>query len=690
MIHKIIIKRIYEINIILILIVSSLLINEDFAFSVNKAVTFSTSEQEPYIGSKLENNGYAASIVSEAYRRMGYKVKFEIYPFVRAKFLAENGKVDGLIPSNCDKTSEKNFSFSDPFPGNKLVILKKKSFKIDVNINPNSLKETLKKLNKYSFGVIRGTSISPEFDSANFINKQESVNEIQLIDKLMHDRIDFAVLDKFTVADLIAKERPNYIGKIDVLKPEIAKNPFHIAFSKKNPGYKKLQIDFNRGLKLIANDGTLEKIMQDFGFFTNKKSKDGKIKITIGAVSNYQMLLMKELSKEYEKQNPHVELEWRIMDEVTFRQRILSDFLIGDGQFDAFTIGIFESSLWPKAGWLVPITNLPASYKIDDMLKTIRSALTYKNKLYALPFYGESSITFYRKDLFQKAGLTMPNNPTYNDILKFLPHLHDAKNGVYGVCFRGALGWGANVAPFNTMLNSAGGRWFDEKWNPTIDTPEWQRAVQLYKDLITKYGPPDPWKYSFNEAFDLFENGKCAIWIEATSQAERVANPKTSKVYKDVGYVNAPYDVTPKGSYWLWIWSLAMPVSSKYQAEAVKFITWATSPEYNELVVKTNGWLSVSPGTRTSTYKNKEYLKVAPFAPITLQTIESANQYEQTLKPVPYGGIQLIYIPEFPALATKWSELLIDIISNKITIDKALKEEQSFAVEVMKASGYIK
>lgn len=249
---------------------------------------------------------------------------------------------------------------------------------------------------------------------------------------------------------------------------------------------------------------------------------------------------------------------------------------------------------------------------------------------------------------------------------------------------------GGKCRSFNTILNSVGGRWFDEKWNPTIDTPEWRKAMQMFKDMLTKYGPPEPWKYSFNEAFDLFQKGKCAIWIEATSQAERVANPKTSKVYNQVGYVNAPYDVTPKGSHWLWIWSLAVPVSSKYQNQAIKFITWATSPEYIDLVTKTNGWLSVSPGTRTSTYKNEKYLEVAPFAKITLQSIETANQYDQTLKPTPYGGIQLIFIPEFPALATKLSKLLVDLITDKITIDKALKEQQSYATEVMRASGYIK
>lgn len=97
----------------------------------------------------------------------------------------------------------------------------------------------------------------------------------------MHDGVNFIITDKFTAADIIVKQRPNYIGKIDVIKPSIISHPFHIAFSKKSENYKKIQSDFNQGLKMISDDGTLTKILNTHGIFTSKASKNGKTKLPL-------------------------------------------------------------------------------------------------------------------------------------------------------------------------------------------------------------------------------------------------------------------------------------------------------------------------------------------------------------------------------------------------------------------------
>lgn len=483
----------------------------------------------------------------------------------------------------------------------------------------------------------------------------------------MHDRVDFAVIDKFTAADIIVKQRPNYIGKIEVIRPALAIHPFHIAFSKKIGEYKKIQTDFNRGLKLITDDGLLEKILNAHGMFTPIKAAQGKTKVTIGTVENNDMLVMQRLSKEFEKQNPKIEIEWRVMEENTLRQRLLSDFLIEDGQFDILTIGVYETPLWAKNNWLVPImgNKLPKSYKIDDVFKSVQNALSYKGKLYALPFYAESTMTFYRKDLFENAKLKMPINPTINDFFKFAKAIHRPDKKIYAICLRGLPGWGANTAIFHMILNTVGGRWFDMQWNTTIDTPEWRKAMQIYKDFLLKYGPPKPWELNYHENLGLFQKGNCGMWVDATVFASAVLDPRSSSVYKNVGFANAPIDVTPKGSHWLWVWSLAIPVSSKVKGEALKFITWATSPEYINLVAKTNGWLNIPPGTRISTYKNENYKKVAPFADFVLRAMETANPSEPTLLPVPYKGLPVIEIAEFPALGLKIGSLLGEVLSEK-------------------------
>ena len=96
------------------------------------------------------------------------------------------------------------------------------------------------------------------------------------------------------------------------------------------------------------------------------------------------------------------------------RQRVTTDIATKGGQFDVLTIGTYEVPIWAKQGWLVPLDNLGADYDVDDLLPPIRAGLTYEGKLYAAPFYGESSMIMYRKDLFEKAGITMPDSPTWD------------------------------------------------------------------------------------------------------------------------------------------------------------------------------------------------------------------------------------------------------------------------------------
>ena len=90
----------------------------------------------------------------------------------------------------------------------------------------------------------------------------------------------------------------------------------------------------------------------------------------------------------------------------------------------------------------------------------MKAGLTVDGKLYAVPFYAESSFTMYRKDLFEKAGLTMPEHPTYEQIKQFADKLTDKSSGVYGICLRGKPGWGENMAFLGTLVNTNGGEWF--------------------------------------------------------------------------------------------------------------------------------------------------------------------------------------------------------------------------------------
>jgi sorbitol/mannitol transport system substrate-binding protein len=422
--------------------------------------------------------------------------------------------------------------------------------------------------------------------------------------------------------------------------------------------------------------------------------------ITIGTVNNPDMVTMQKLTPEFEKAYPDIKLKWSVLPENELRQRVTADVATGAASFDVATVGTYEVPIWAKNGWLNDMDSLFAanqdilsSYGLDDLLKPVKLGLSYNSKLYALPFYAESSMTYYRKDVFAKAKLTMPVKPTWAQIESFAKKIHNPKAGFYGICLRGLPGWGENMAVFATVVNTFGGRWFDPQWNATVDSKAWHDAMTFYVNLIKRYGPPGVTSNGFTENLTLMSQGKCGMWIDATVAAGFLSDPKQSKITKTVGFANAPTGPgTPRGSNWLWSWSLAIPKTSPSATEAFKFITWATSKEYIALVAKTNGtWASVPPGTRTSTYNNPSYKSAAgAFAPIVLDSINRADPTKSTKDPVPYVGVQFVGIPEFQALGTQVGQYLAGVMAGQYTVDQALKLAQAAAQKVAVDGGYKK
>ena len=154
--------------------------------------------------------------------------------------------------------------------------------------------------------------------------------------------------------------------------------------------------------------------------------------------------------------------------------------------------------------------------------------------------------------------------------------------------------------------------------------------------------------------------------------------------------MQAPPAVTPKGSNWLWSWNLAVPASSKHPEEAQKFITWATSKDYINLIAKADGWHAVPTGTRKSTYANPEFQKVAKFAVEEKKAIDSANPNDGTLPKSPYVGVQYAAIPEFQSIGLAVGQQMSAALSGKVTVDQALKTSQTAAEREMTKAGYYK
>lgn len=408
--------------------------------------------------------------------------------------------------------------------------------------------------------------------------------------------------------------------------------------------------------------------------------------ITIATVNNGDMIRMQGYTDDFSAKTGH-EVEWVTLEENVLRQRVTTDITTKGGAFDIMTIGMYETPIWGANGWLVPLDNLSAEYDAGDILPAMAGGLSHEGTLYAAPFYGESSMIMYRTDLMEKAGMEMPDAPTWDFIREAATAMTDRDNEINGICLRGKAGWGEGGAFITAMSNSFGARWFDMEWNAQFDTDAWANTLNFYKSMMDESGPAGYATNGFNENLSLFQQGKCGMWIDATVAASFVTNPKDSTVADSVGFALAPDTGLGKRSNWLWAWALAIPAGTQKQDAAVQFIEWATSKDYIELVASKEGWANVPPGARTSLYENDNY-KSVPFAQMTLDSILSADPNNSTVEPSPYVGIQFAAIPEFAGIATEVSQEFSAAYAGQQSVEDALAKAQAITNDAMEAAGY--
>ncbi|WP_163896407.1 ABC transporter substrate-binding protein [Mycolicibacterium hippocampi] len=408
--------------------------------------------------------------------------------------------------------------------------------------------------------------------------------------------------------------------------------------------------------------------------------------VTIALVSNSQMTDAQELSTEFEAQNPGTKLKFVTLSENQARAKITMSTAMGGSEFDVVMISNFETPQWARDGWLRNLSDYAEQtpgYDQDDFIPSLRESLSYEGDMYAVPFYGESSFLMYRKDLFEQAGIEVDQSPGYQpqwqEVADWARTLQTPQRA--GICLRGKPGWGEVLAPLNTVINTFGGRWFDEQWNAQLDSPEVKRAVNFYVDLLDDAGELGASSTGFQECANLFGQGQTAMWYDATSAVSVLEDPQS---YPDlvgkIGYLPAPVAEKPD-SGWLYTWALGIPKAAKNPDGAWDFISWMTDKDYMRLVGEELGWARVPPGSRTSTYTElPEYEAISEsYGPLTLRSIENADPEQPTVQPVPYTGVQFVGIPEFQDLGTRVSQQISAAIAGQKSVDDALAQAQEYA-----------
>ena len=409
--------------------------------------------------------------------------------------------------------------------------------------------------------------------------------------------------------------------------------------------------------------------------------------INVAIVDNPQMTDIADLTPKLFTKESGIEVEYTVLDEGTLRQVTTRDVAAGGQQFDVVMIGPFEAPQFGRDGTLVDLTPYAEddeAYDLDDVIPTVREALSYEGQLFASPFYAESSFVMYREDVLNKAGVTMPEQPTWDELAE-IARTVDSPD-MAGICLRGKPGWGDLGASLTTVINTFGATWWSANEDGSvgeamIGQPEFRDALQFYVDLIADAGQEDAASSSFNECLTQYLDGNVAMWYDATVAAG-LLEADDSDVKGKNGFAPAPIQETDS-SGWLWSWALAIPQTSENADLAWEYIAWATGPEYLKEAGSEipGGWAAIPPGTRESTYEIPEYQEAAAsFAEPTLDAIAAAPIDNPGTTPRPgLPGVQYVGIPEFQDVGNQCTEQFSAVIAGRSDIDAAIDNCQRIA-----------
>lgn len=391
-----------------------------------------------------------------------------------------------------------------------------------------------------------------------------------------------------------------------------------------------------------------------------------------------------KLTEEHFTKETGIKVNFTLLPENDVRAKITQEFSSQAGVYDVATLSNYEIPFYADNGWVTSLEKYieedPEYIEFDDLLPSMMDSMTGPgDEIYGLPFEGQSSFTMYRKSVFDELGLTMPDNPTWEEIAELAAQV-DENSAMKGICLRGLPGWGQQLAPLNTVINTFGGTWFDMDWNAQLTSPETLEAVNFYVDLIQKHGEPGAAQAGFTECLNYFMQDEVAIWVDATNAGGPVESD-SSPIAGDIGYAQSPVKET-EASGWLWTWAWGIEEASDQKDAAWKFISWASSREYEELVAEEYGWARVPYGKRQSTFDNTAFQEGAPFYEAAREAISSVDANNPGVQPRPYSGVQFVGVPEFISLGTAVSEEIAGAIAGTTTVESALAKAQELAQAV--------
>jgi polar amino acid transport system substrate-binding protein len=217
--------------------------------TANKTVTFYTDD--------VKKDGYIVAISQAAMEKVGYKVNVEYMPWARAsQEVITDGTHNAIIGPGYTEERAKTIIFTEPVTTYHTMLFALKGKEITY-----SKYEDLK---SYTIGMIKAQAINTEFDGASYLKKEIGDTPEANIKKLLAGRIDLLIDNKEALEGEVKAGFPNDVGKLVAIEPPLLEKKIYCGFSKKFPESEQMTKDFNSGLKIITDDGTVKKLMEQY------------------------------------------------------------------------------------------------------------------------------------------------------------------------------------------------------------------------------------------------------------------------------------------------------------------------------------------------------------------------------------------------------------------------------------------
>ncbi|MEF2071369.1 ABC transporter substrate-binding protein [Consotaella aegiceratis] len=286
---------------------------------------------------------------------------------------------------------------------------------------------------------------------------------------------------------------------------------------------------------------------------------------------------LQKLAQDFEDETG-IKANIDVVGQDVFESRITLSFTGGTGDIDVVHTPVIQVQRWVEAGWLTPLTDqINGIEDKDDILKGPLDAYEVKGDLWAVPFFAETGLMAYRRDILEEAGQKVPE--TWDEMLEVAKAIDS--DDTAAIAMRVAPGQGFNMFVFPMIMRAYGGKFFanyPDDLTPAINSPENLKALQVYSTLMNDYGPEGVGNFNFNEVAAAVQAGKVAMMVDGTSIVSQVVDPEKSQVADKMAIALPPGG--PAGrSPAIAVHGLGVPASAKDPEASFKFIEWATSAE---------------------------------------------------------------------------------------------------------------